>query len=135
MALMGFGPIIYPPMITYLLSVYGVMGCVLLLGGLSFNIVAVAILLQPIKYHYIREPPDQLETGELYNAVPTECTNKRQNSESEPDSSIENEDDYLESMDKLNAFDKPLQATGTKEYAIKQLDDKSNFQLLENGKL
>lgn len=63
MALSGIGPIIYPPMITYLLSKFSVTGSVLILGGLSFNIVVAAILLQPIKYHYIVKPifDEQLE--------------------------------------------------------------------------
>lgn len=53
MALSGIGPIVYPPMITYFLNKYDVTGSVLILGGLSFNIVVAALLLQPIKHHYI----------------------------------------------------------------------------------
>lgn len=130
MALTGFGPIIYPPMITYLLSVYGVMGCVLVLGGLSFNIVAVAFLLQPIKYHYITATVDRIETGERYTSVPPDSTDNHRNSQSDHASSMENEDDYLESMHKLEDFSKPE----PKAFTTKQVNDKENCQLPENGK-
>lgn len=56
MALSGFGPIFYPPLITYLLSAYGVNNCVLVLGGIGLNIVLAAILLQPVKYHMKIKP-------------------------------------------------------------------------------
>lgn len=45
------GPIVYPPMVTYLLMTYGVNGTVLILGGISIHTVMAALMLQPIKWH------------------------------------------------------------------------------------
>lgn len=55
----GLGPIFYPPLITALLSFYGVNGCVLILAGLSLHIIVAALLLQPIKYHWIYKSADE----------------------------------------------------------------------------
>lgn len=55
----GLGPILYPPLITALLSYYGVNGCVLILAGLSLHIIVAALLLQPIKYHWINKSADE----------------------------------------------------------------------------
>lgn len=54
----GLGPILYPPLITALLSIYGVNGCVLIFAGLSLHIVVAALLLQPIKYHWMNKTDD-----------------------------------------------------------------------------
>lgn len=54
----GLGPILYPPLITALLSYYGVNGCELILAGLSLHILVAALLLQPIKYHWIYKNTD-----------------------------------------------------------------------------
>lgn len=56
MTITGLGPIIYPPMVSVLLSYYGVTGCVLILGGLCTHIIMAALLLQPIKWHMINAP-------------------------------------------------------------------------------
>ncbi|KAJ6640366.1 hypothetical protein Bhyg_13116 [Pseudolycoriella hygida] len=51
MSVAGIGPIIFPPVITYLLMTFGVNGTVLILGGISLHTVVAAMLLQPIKWH------------------------------------------------------------------------------------
>lgn len=48
------GPIVFPPMVTYLLMTYGVNGTVLILGGISIHTVMAALMLQPIKWHMKR---------------------------------------------------------------------------------
>lgn len=47
----GLGPIFLPQLISFLLRVYGAQGCVLIIGGMAMNIVAAALLLQPVKRH------------------------------------------------------------------------------------
>lgn len=53
MTITGFGPILYPPLITMLLTLYGVQGCVLILGAIGTHIFMAAALLQPIRSHLI----------------------------------------------------------------------------------
>lgn len=48
------GPIVFPPLITYLLLTYGVNGTILILGGISVHTVMAALMLQPIKWHMKR---------------------------------------------------------------------------------
>lgn len=55
MTITGFGPIMYPPLITMLLTLYGVQGCVLILGAIGTHIFMAAALLQPIRSHLIYE--------------------------------------------------------------------------------
>lgn len=55
MTITGFGPILYPPLITMLLTSYGVQGCVLILGAIGTHIFMAAALLQPIRSHLIYE--------------------------------------------------------------------------------
>lgn len=55
MTITGFGPILYPPLITMLLTLYGVQGCVLILGAIGTHIFVAASLLQPIRSHLIYE--------------------------------------------------------------------------------
>lgn len=47
----GLGPVILPQLISLLLCIYGAQGCVLIIGGMAMNIVAAALLLQPVKRH------------------------------------------------------------------------------------
>ncbi|XP_076301476.1 uncharacterized protein LOC143219355 isoform X1 [Lasioglossum baleicum] len=47
----GLGPIIIPQIITLLMPVYDIEGTTLILGGLAFNGVACALLLQPVSRH------------------------------------------------------------------------------------
>lgn len=60
----GIGPIIYPHLINWLLHLYGVSGCMLIIGAIALNMLVAAALLQPIKWHLIRdleplkEPPN-----------------------------------------------------------------------------
>lgn len=48
---MGLGPIVMPLIINVLLDYYGTTGCMLLLGGISLNIIVAACLLQPVEWH------------------------------------------------------------------------------------
>lgn len=47
----GLGPIFLPQLVTVLLGYYGAQGCVLVIGGIALNIIAAALLLQPVKWH------------------------------------------------------------------------------------
>nr|CAD7458210.1 unnamed protein product [Timema tahoe] len=51
MTLTGIGPVIMPPLISKLMSFYGVQGTGLILGALSLHALVGAFLLQPIKWH------------------------------------------------------------------------------------
>lgn len=55
MTLAGIGPIVYPPLINYLLHVYDVSGCMLIIGAIALHMLVAAILLQPLKWHLIRD--------------------------------------------------------------------------------
>lgn len=59
MTLTGIGPIIYPPLINYLLGTYGVTGCMLFIAGLAAHMLVAAALLQPIEWHLISIAEDQ----------------------------------------------------------------------------
>ncbi|XP_037028597.1 monocarboxylate transporter 13-like isoform X1 [Bradysia coprophila] len=76
----GLGPVLYPPLITVLLSYYGVQDCVLILACLSLHVVVAALLLQPIKYHLIHQPTDEELAGlnDTSNA-PTEAATLKPN--------------------------------------------------------
>lgn len=63
MTITGFGPIMYPPLITMLLTLYGVQGCVLILGAIGTHIFVAAVLLQPIKSHLIFETNECVEAA------------------------------------------------------------------------
>lgn len=54
----GVGPIIMPLFINLLLDYYGTTGCMLILGGMSLNAIAAAMLLQPLKWHMKTQIPD-----------------------------------------------------------------------------
>lgn len=64
MTITGLGPILYPPLIAHLLSVYGTSGCALILGALCAHIVMAALLLQPVEWHLRAERPD-LELADM----------------------------------------------------------------------
>lgn len=57
MTLAGIGPIMYPPLINYLLNSYGVRGCMLIIGAIALNMLVAAILLQPLKWHLVEATP------------------------------------------------------------------------------
>lgn len=69
----GLGPIFLPQLVSFLLGFYGAQGCVLIIGGIAMNIVAVALLLQPVKWHQ-RRNLDEASSGEadsLYKPQPS----------------------------------------------------------------
>lgn len=47
----GLGPVFFPQLVTILLNCYGPQGCILIIGGISMNIIVAALLLQPAKWH------------------------------------------------------------------------------------
>lgn len=57
MTLAGIGPIIYPPLINYLLATYDVRGCMLIIGAIALHMLVAAILLQPLKWHLVEASP------------------------------------------------------------------------------
>lgn len=57
MTLAGIGPILYPPLIQYLLINYDVNGCMMIIGAIALHMLIGAVLLQPIKWHLV-SPPD-----------------------------------------------------------------------------
>lgn len=72
MTITGFGPILYPQLITWLLLLYGVEGCVLILGAMGAHVLVGACLLQPIKHHLIELDEENKEivqsNGDCQNA-------------------------------------------------------------------
>lgn len=69
----GLGPIFLPQLVWFLLSIYGAQGCVLIIGGMAMNIVAAALLLQPVKWHQKKtfELGSSEERDSLYKAQPS----------------------------------------------------------------
>lgn len=67
MTLAAIGPIFYPPIITILLKYYGVDGCIWILGAISLNIFAAALLLQPVSRHMKRVQIKDPELMPLHN--------------------------------------------------------------------
>lgn len=66
MTLAGIGPILYPPLIQYLLINYDVNGCMLIIGAIALHMLIAAVLLQPIKWHLI--DPSNLDDVEAKDA-------------------------------------------------------------------
>jgi MFS family permease len=52
----GIGPIVLPHAVSVLLRVYGSQGCVLVIGGLTMNIIVASLLLRPYKPNASCEP-------------------------------------------------------------------------------
>lgn len=67
MTLAGIGPIVYPPLITCLLHVYGVSGCMLIIGAIALHMLVAAVLLQPLKWHLVRNTSSDLPLKEPLN--------------------------------------------------------------------
>jgi MFS family permease len=69
----GLGPIILPQLVTMLLGYYGAQGCVLIIGGIALNIIAAALILQPVKWHQkkILEVSASEEMDSLYKPQPS----------------------------------------------------------------
>lgn len=69
----GLGPIFFPQLVTILLNYYGAQGCVLIIGGISMNIIAAALLLQPVKWHLKPHQDDASfsEKDSLYKPQPS----------------------------------------------------------------
>lgn len=53
MTLAGIGPILYPPLIQYLLINYDVNGCMMIIGAVALHMLIGAVLLQPIEWHLV----------------------------------------------------------------------------------
>ena len=69
----GLGPIFLPQLVSFLLNVYGAQGCVLIIGGIAMNIIAVALLLQPVKWHQRKKELNSSveEQDSLYKPPPS----------------------------------------------------------------
>ncbi|XP_047522264.1 monocarboxylate transporter 13-like isoform X1 [Pieris napi] len=61
----AFGSIIIPPVLRYLLETYGYTGAVLILGGITLNVWAAALLFQPVEEHMVKKfkEPEEDEEG------------------------------------------------------------------------
>lgn len=64
----ALGSIILPPVLRYLLETYGYRGAVLIMGGITLNVWAAALLFQPVEEHMIRvkREPDETAGCEAY---------------------------------------------------------------------
>lgn len=77
MTLAGIGPIVYPPLINYLLHVYDVRGCMLIIGAIALHMLVAALLLQPLKWHlipdtsYFTQQKDSIYNPTVLPNVPT----------------------------------------------------------------
>lgn len=67
MTITGLGPVFMPLVISYLMSVFGARGTVLLLSGLLLHCVFCGMLLQPVKWH--RKPICKLTSVLFYSTV------------------------------------------------------------------
>lgn len=80
------GPILLPHLITLLLKSYGTQGCVLIIGGLSMNIIVAALLLKPLKPE--ENQPSSIEESSLYKPTPSISIRNEPNSD--------DDDEYIE---------------------------------------
>ncbi|XP_063408867.1 monocarboxylate transporter 13-like [Mytilus trossulus] len=60
----GLGGLIFPPIYTYLIEIYGLRGGLLLTGGVQLNIVAFALLLRPLSSDVFKERKTKTEKQE-----------------------------------------------------------------------
>lgn len=51
MTIGGFGPIVYPQLVTLLLRHYDVNGSVMILAAIGLHVLVAALLLQPVEWH------------------------------------------------------------------------------------
>ncbi|XP_014300341.1 uncharacterized protein LOC103570490 [Microplitis demolitor] len=61
MTITGFGPILMPQLITFLLYIYSPQGTIIILGAVTMHALMAALLLQPVKWHAkhaVTEPKD-----------------------------------------------------------------------------
>lgn len=73
MTITGLGPVLMPQMISLLLSLYGVQGAMLVIGGVAANSFIAATLLQPVEWHMIEEAIDE-ENGNTTKQDETKST-------------------------------------------------------------
>lgn len=77
MTLAGFGPIIYPPLMNWLLHLYGINGCMSIIGAIALHMLFAAVLLQPLKWHMVKSktniPPIQ-QTLSFPHIIPNVST-------------------------------------------------------------
>ncbi|XP_078032966.1 uncharacterized protein LOC144467860 [Augochlora pura] len=109
----GLGPIIIPQIITLLMPVYDVEGTTLIIGGLTFNGVACALLLQPVSRHLKKKRvTDQLNA---IDDVESEEPSTYMKVETEP--SAENKDNTCESEASENIDDNDRSSYGALSHA------------------
>ncbi|CAG9802203.1 unnamed protein product [Chironomus riparius] len=94
----GFGPILFPHLISNLLNIYGSQGCILIIGGLTMNIVCAALLLRPYNLTENSESKalnaSNAENGSMYKPTPSLSKNSTHLGSLETISDAEGE--YLE---------------------------------------
>lgn len=67
MTMAGIGPIIYPPLMNWLLHMYGVNGCMLIIGAIAFHMLVAAVLLQPLERHMVRDKTSVLPFQQTFS--------------------------------------------------------------------
>ncbi|XP_026276324.1 uncharacterized protein LOC113205080 [Frankliniella occidentalis] len=64
MTVTGLGPVFMPLLISLAMREYGARSTALLLGALSLHSVVGAFLLQPVRWHLVREAPDEKDNDD-----------------------------------------------------------------------
>lgn len=106
MTLTGIGPILIPQIASFLLSIYGVQGTVLILGAYSSHSMIAAMLLQPVKWH-MKNAPLCLETVTENPKILTDVNDKQDtlNNYEEDETNIQS------SMQTLNNYQRKRRTT------------------------
>jgi MFS family permease len=65
----GFGPIVLPQLITFLMKFYDPQGVMLIFGGLCAHFFVTALLLQPVKWH-MKDENEQLTLEQKKSSQP-----------------------------------------------------------------
>lgn len=62
MAFAAIGPIVYPIIISFLLSEYSAQSCIAIMVAISGHTIVAALLLQPVKWHLKRRQSNAMNT-------------------------------------------------------------------------
>jgi hypothetical protein len=80
MTITGLGPIFLPQLASLLLEFYGPQGCVMIIGSITLHIVSAALLLQPVKWHQIKEKHESVRFKVIRFHIDEETLRKPANS-------------------------------------------------------
>ncbi|XP_014288980.1 monocarboxylate transporter 13 isoform X2 [Halyomorpha halys] len=98
----GFGPVIMPILISFLISYYGVRGTAMILSALILHCMTGALLLHPVKWHYRKVEETTIEKElELLNPPLNETKTLKEEIEDEDEQDEDFDVDLVHGLEKV----------------------------------